>query len=119
MVFINGWELMSLIDKLSGLVGARDDDEKDDGYPKGEIGCWVCNGTGDICLECDEPGNYCECKIPRWLPCSVCKGKGSVVDEADAEASIDYQHPDALPAVDAAEDAGLSAVHKLEEETKS
>jgi hypothetical protein len=108
---------MSLLDKLSGLVGGHDDDEPDDGYPKGEIPCWVCNATGDICRECNDPGNYCNCRIPRWLPCSVCKGKGSIADETDAEASIDYQHPDALPAVDAGEDAGLSAVAKLKGES--
>jgi hypothetical protein len=96
---------MSLLDKLSGLVGGHDDDEPDDGDPKGEVPC----DTADTV--------WLKKKAALEDGCFVSVG-GLIGDLADAEASIDYQHPDSLPDVDAGENAGLSVVEKLEREAE-
>lgn len=75
---------MGLVNVLSSLVGNHDDYVADEPLEPGYVAVHVD--------ECDG--------WPRQ-------------SEADAEASVDYANPDSLPAVDAGEDAGLSAVRRL------
>lgn len=50
--------------------------------------CFVCNGTGDICDECGESVDVCDCaeEDKQSSPCSDCSGIGIAwVDLTDEE----------------------------------